>query len=181
MVRPYSMRRLKIMTDDVPMACGDVFGVNDMCDNLQAYCRKQGWDMPRFWVFPPNGVLMCYAVSLQLKGKDKGEVLDAKTVFVLKTLSEIGNMDALENRLSCMLAELGEPIVLTIKSDTNSIQQQFFKVMGLMRMPVTWADSNQNVYEVYIKGQLEMGCFVTLMENVEYIGKEMVYGNRLEL
>ncbi len=58
---------------------------------------------------------------------------------------------------------------------------QTFKVMGLMRMPVTWADSNQNVYEVYIKGQLEMGCFVTLMENVEYIGKEMVYGNRLEL
>ena len=24
------MRRLKIMSDDVPMACGDVFGVNDL-------------------------------------------------------------------------------------------------------------------------------------------------------
>ncbi len=31
------MRRLKIMTDDVPMASGDVFGLNDMYDNLQAY------------------------------------------------------------------------------------------------------------------------------------------------
>ncbi len=31
------MRRLKIMTDDVPMASGDVFGMNDMYDNLQAY------------------------------------------------------------------------------------------------------------------------------------------------
>lgn len=69
------------MSDDVPIAIGNVFGVNDMYNNLQAFCKKQGWDMPRFWAFPPNGVMMCYAVSLQLKGKDKGEVLDAKACF----------------------------------------------------------------------------------------------------
>lgn len=175
MDRTRSMRRLKIMTNDVPMACGDMFGVNDMYGNLQAYCRKQGWDMPRFWAFPPNGVLMCYAVSLHLKGKDKRELLDAETVFMMKALDEIGNMDALENRLSCMLAELGEPIVLTIKSDVNPIQRQFFKGIGLVKMPVTWTDNQQNEYEVYVRELLEMGRFVTLMEKIEHIGIEIVY------
>ena len=32
-----------------------------------------------------------------------------------------------------------------------------------------------DVYEVYVKGQLEMGGFVNLMERLEYIGKEIVY------
>ena len=36
------MRRLKIMSDDVPMACGDVFGINDMLDRLKEFCREQG-------------------------------------------------------------------------------------------------------------------------------------------
>ena len=44
-----------------------------------------------------------------------------------------------------------------------------------MKMPVTWGDDFQNVYEVYTKGQLEMGGFVNMMERVEYIGKEIVY------
>lgn len=41
MDRPHKMRRLKIMSDDVPMACGDVFGVNSMYDNLQAFARSK--------------------------------------------------------------------------------------------------------------------------------------------
>jgi hypothetical protein len=169
------MRRLKIITDDVPMASGDVLGVNDMYDNLQAYCREQGWDMPQFWVFPHNDVMMCYAVSVHLKGKNQCEMFDANTVFVLKTLSEMGDFDDLENRLSCMLAELGEPIVLTIKSDVNPIQRQFFKGIGLVKMPVTWTDNQQNEYEVYVRELLEMGRFVTLMEKIEHIGIEIVY------
>jgi hypothetical protein len=44
-----------------------------------------------------------------------------------------------------------------------------------MKMPVTWADYQQNEYEVYTKGHLEMGGFVNLMERIEYIGKEIVY------
>ena len=33
----------------------------------------------------------------------------------------------------------------------------------------------QNDYEVYVKGELEMGGLVNLIERVEYIGKEIVY------
>ena len=40
-----TMRRLKIMTDDVPMACGDVFGVNDMADAPRAFCEALGVEM----------------------------------------------------------------------------------------------------------------------------------------
>ena len=40
------MRRLKIMSDDVPMACGDVFGINDMLDRLKTFYREQGLEMP---------------------------------------------------------------------------------------------------------------------------------------
>lgn len=36
------MRRLKIMSDDVPMACGDVCGINDMLDRLKTFYREQG-------------------------------------------------------------------------------------------------------------------------------------------
>lgn len=169
------MRRLKIMSEDVPMASGDVFGVNDLQDRLKAFCKERGLDMSRFWVFPPNEVYMCYAVSLHLKGEDKGEFLDANTIFMLKGLSEIGNRDALENRLRCIMANLGEPIILTIKADETLGQQQFFKGIGLMKIPVTWTDNHQNVYEVYVKGQLEMGCFVMLMEHVEHLGREIVY------
>lgn len=153
----------------------DPFGTDGLQDKLKAFCCEQGLDMPRFWVFPPNGVYICYAVSLHLKGKDKGEVLDANTIFLLKSLNEIGNLDALENRLNCIMADLGEPIILTIKDDETLGQQRFFKGVGLVKMPVTWSDNHQNVYEVYVKGQLEMGCFVTLMEHVEHIGTEIVY------
>ena len=169
------MRHLKIMSDDVPMVCGDVFGVNDLHDRLQVFCKEQEIEMPRFLVFPTDGVMMCYAVSLRLKVKDQWEEYDAQTVFMLKSLNEIGNLDALQNRLSYMLKELGEPIILTIKSDVASHQQQFFKDIGVMGMRVTWTDNGQKVYEVFVKGQLIMDEFVTLMEHVEYIGKEIIY------
>ena len=58
-----------------------------------------------------------------------------------------------------MFEELGEPVVLTIKAETSPRQQQFFKYVGLMKMPVTWADYQQDEYVVYAK----------------YIGKEIVY------
>lgn len=157
---------------DVPK---NPFGTDYLQDKLKAFCKELGLDMPRFWVFPPKEVYMCYAVSLHLKGKDKGEVWDANTIFMLKSLNEIGNIDALENRLNCIMADLGEPIILTAKTDETLGQQQLFKGIGLIKMPVTWSDNNQNVYEVYVKGQLEMGCFVTLMEHVEHIGTEIVY------
>ena len=169
------MRRLKIMRDDVPMACGDVFGTGDLQDRLKAFSREQGLEMPRFWIFPPNGVYMCYAVSLHLTGKERWEVFDANVVYLLKALNEIGNNEALANRLHCMFEDFGEPVVLTVKADESLSQLRFFKSLGMIKMPVTWSDENQRDYEVYTKGHIEMGGFVNLMERVEFIGKEIVY------
>lgn len=169
------MRRLEIMKDDVPMACGDVFGTNDLQGRLKAFCRDQGLEMPRFWIFPPNGIYMCYAVSLHLTGRDAWEEFDANVVYMLKDLKEIGNNEALGNRLRCMFEDLGEPVMLTVKADETSNQRNFFKGLGMMRMPVTWSDEHQLDYEVYAQGNLDMGGFVNLMERVEYIGREIIY------
>lgn len=169
------MRLLKIMRDDVPMACGDEFGVNDLHDRLTQFCREQGLEMPRFSIFPPNGVYMCYAVSLHLTGKERWEVFDANVVYLLRDLNEIGNNEALVNRLRCMFEDFGKPVVLTVRADESNGQQRFFKSLGMIKMPVTWSDDHQQDYEVYTKGHIEMGGFVNLMERVEFIGKEIVY------
>ena len=66
-------------------------------------------------------------------------------------------------------------LVLTVKAVASPHQQLFFKHVGMMKMPVTWGDDCQDVYEVYTKGHLETGGFVNLMERIEYIGKEIVY------
>lgn len=163
------------MRNDVPMACGDELGVNDLHDRLTVFCKEQGLEMPRLSIFPPNGVYMCYAVSLHLKGKERWEVFDANVVYLLKDLNEIGNNEALANRLRCMFEDFGGAVVLTVKADESSNQLQFFKGLGMTRMPVTWSDEHQQDYEVYTKGHIEMGGFVNLMERVEYIGKEIVY------
>ena len=73
-----------------------------------------------------------------------------------------------------MFEELGAPVVLTVKAVASPRQHQFFKHVGMMKMPVTWADYQQNEYVVYAKGKLEMCGFVNLMERVEYIGKATV-------
>ena len=170
------MRRLKIMRDDLPMAYGDEFGTGDLQDRLETFCKEQGFEMPRFRIFPPNGVYMCYAVSLHLTGKDRWEEFDANVVYMLKNQNEIGNNEALANRLRCMFEDLGGYVVLTIKAnELSNLQQYFFKGLGMMRLPVTWTDEHQQDYEVYTHGVIEMGGFVNLMERVEYIGKEIVY------
>ena len=92
-----------------------------------------------------------------------------------RCFSERKNREAEERLLNHMFEELGEPVVLTVKAVASPRQQLFFKHVGLMKMPVTWADYQQNEYEVYTKGHLEMGGFVNLMERIEYIGKEIVY------
>lgn len=170
------MRRLKIVKDDVPLACGDVFGTNDLQDRMKSFCREQGLEMPHFWVFPPDGVLICHAVSLHLTGKDRWEEFDAHAVFVLKDFSTQENREMEANRLQCMFEDLGEPVVLTAKiAERPFSQQRFYKSIGLVRTSVTWSDYHQNDYEAYVKGKFEMGGFVNLMEHVEYIGKEIVY------
>ena len=153
----------------------DPFGMNDLQDRLKMFCKDQGLDVPQFWIIQPDGYYIGYAVTLHLSEKDRREEFDAKVIFLLKDFSEQENREVEEWLLNHMFEELGEPVVLTIKAVASPNQLLFFKHIGMMKMPVTWADYQQNVYVVYAKGKLEMGGFVNLMERVEYIGKEIVY------
>jgi hypothetical protein len=169
------MRRLKIMSEDIDFP-KDPFGVDDLQDRHKTFCREEELEAPRFWIFPPDGYYICHAVSLHLKGKDRWEEFDVNVIFVLKDFSTRDNREMEANRLRCMFDDLGEPIVLTSKmAESPSNQKRFYNNIGLIKMPVSWSDENQNVYEVYAKGHLGMGGFVNLMERVEYIGKEIVY------
>lgn len=168
------MRRLKIMQED-SFSSNDLFGMNDLQDRLKKFCKEQGMDIPQFWIIQPDGYYMGYAASLHLSGKDRWEEFDAKVVYVLRDFSDRENREAEERLLKHMFEEIGEPIVLTIKEVESPNQLRFLKGIGLMKMPVTWSDTCQNVYDVYAKGNLEMGGFVNLMERIEYIGKEIVY------
>lgn len=139
------------------------------------FCKEQSLDNPQFWIIQPDGYYMGYAISLHLNGKDRWEEFDAKVIFLLKDYSDRENRKAEEKLLKHMFEELGEPIVLTVKEVESPNQLFSLKSIGLMKMPVTWSDTCQNMYDVYAKGNLEMGGFVNLMERVEYIGKEIVY------
>jgi hypothetical protein len=94
---------------------------------------------------------------------------------MLRDFPERENREAEECRLSVMAEEFGIPCLLTTKAAFSPWQDSFYKRFGFMRMPVTWSDEADNEYEVFLKGQLEMGSFVSLMEHVEYIGKGIVY------
>ena len=153
----------------------DPFGMNDLQDRLKLFCKEQGLDIPQFWIIKPDEYYMGYAVSLHLSGKDRWEEFDAKVIFVLRDFSDRENREVEERLLNHMFEEIEEPIVLTIKEVESPNQLRFLKGIGLMKMPVTWSDTCQNVYDVYAKGNLEMGGFVNLMERIEYIGKEIVY------
>lgn len=150
-------------------------------DRIKAFCSEQDLEMPRFWIFPPEEVYIFYGISMHLNGKDRWEEFDAKVFFVLKDLSGMENRDAEENRLRCIFEDLGEPIVLTSKvAESPNCQRRLFKRVGLTKVPVTWSDYYQNDYEVYVKGEFEMGSLVNLIERVEYIGKEIVYNGEEE-
>ena len=153
----------------------DPFGMNDLQDRLKVFCKEQGLDIPQFWVIKPDDYYRGYAVSLHLNGKDRWEEFDAKVVYVLRDFSDRENREVEERLLNHMFEEIEEPIVLTIKEVESPNQLRFLKGIGLMKMPVTWSDTCQNMYDVYAKGNLEMGGFVNLMERIEYIGKEIVY------
>ena len=164
------------MSDDMPMACGDEFGTNDLQDRMKAFCREQGWDMPRFRLFPQDGCYVCHCFSLHLKGKDNWEDVEASVVFMLMDFSTMNNREIEATHLSCMLKDLGEPVVLTSKvAKRPDLQQRFYESIGLVKMPVSWVDDSQNEYEVYIWGDMLMDTFAYTMEQVEYIGREYVY------
>ena len=168
------MKRLKIMQGE-SFSSKDPFGMSDLQDRLKLFCKEQSLDNPQFWIIKPDEYYMGYAVSLHLSGKDRWEEFDAKVVYVLRDFSDRENREVEERLLNHMFEEIEEPIVLTIKEVESPNQLRFLKGIGLMKMPVTWSDTNKNDYAVYAKGNLEMGGFVNLMERIEYIGKEIVY------
>ena len=78
----------------------------DMLDRVKEFCREQGLDMPRFWIFPPDGCYVLHAVSLHLVSKDKQFEYDARVIFELKDFSGMENRDVEANRLRCMFEKL---------------------------------------------------------------------------
>ena len=60
-------------------------------------------------------------------------------------------------------------------SELSKKNRELLVKVGFTKMPVTWSDNKQQDYLVYLKGHLEMGGFVNLMERIEYIGKKVIY------
>ena len=179
------MRRLKIMQED-PISFNDLFGMNDLQDRLKMFCKDQGLDVPQFWIIQPDGYidseggcLMPYAAVLHLSGKDRWEEFEASAIFLLTDFSERENREMEQTKLEIAFRDLGEPVVLTTRMPEGLSRQRnnfdFYRSVGMTRMPITWEDEAQHEYEVYVKGQLDMGPFANLMERIEYIGKEIVY------
>lgn len=174
-----SMRRLKIMTDDMPMASGDVFGVNNMLDVLRAFCEEQSVEMPAVRLIEEDDVLWPYAVPLHLVKNGQMDQFDAEVIFLLRDFPERENRQAEACRLSVMAEEFGRPCLLTTRAAYSPQQDIFYRSFSFMKMPITWEDEAGREYEVFLKGQLETGSLANLMKHVEYIGKKIIYHNEL--
>ena len=147
----------------------------DRLDRLEVFCREQGIELPMMRLIDVDDVLRPYAIPLHLSGKDRWEEFDAEVIFLLRDFPERENREAEECRLSVMAEEFGIPCLLTTKAAFSPRQDNYYWKLGFMKMPVTWSDNAGRVYEVFLKGQLDMGAFANLMERVEYIGKEIIY------
>ena len=133
--------------------------------DLKMYCNEHGYESPRFW---PANFTKDYAVLLHMT--DNGwEEFDANVVFLY------GEQSKNEAKLiGQILKELQEPIVLTVPLAVPCNQQNYYKRFGFVLVPARWTNKNQEEYEVYIKGQMNMGGFANLMEHVENIGGHVV-------
>ncbi len=157
---------------DIPR---DPFGTDAMVDALKVYCQKQEIDMPRLWLVHSDDCLMHYALSVHLSGKEQWLEYDATVMFIVIEYSGREERSTEAMQLRCILEDIGVPIIITAKvAERPDKQHKFFENAGLTKMPVTWMDEHQH-YEVYTKGHIEMGAFASLMDRVEYIGKEIVY------
>ncbi len=154
---------------------GNKHSLNDMLDRLEEFCRAQGIEVPMTRLIEVDGVLMPYAVPLHLVRNDQMCQYDVEVVFLLVDFPDKEDREAEACRLRVMAEEFERPCLLTTRAAFSPRQDQFYRKFGFMKMPVTWSDDADREYEVFVKGQLEMGSFVGLMEFVEYIGKEIVY------
>lgn len=169
------MRRLKIMSDDVPMACGNVFGINDMLDRLKEFCRAQGIEVPMTRLIEVDGVLRPYFIPLHLVRNDQMCQYDVEVVFLLVDFPDKEDREVEACRLKVMTKEFERPCLLTTRAAFSPRQDQFYRKFGFMKMPVTWSDEAQRDYEVYVKGDILMDTFAYAMEQMKYIGREILY------
>jgi hypothetical protein len=163
------------MSDDVPMACGDVFGINDMLDRLEALCREQGIEVPIMRLIEVDGILRPYFIPLHLVKNDQMNQFDVEVIFLLVDFPNRENREAEACRLKVVADEFERPCLLTTRAAFSPRQDCFYKNLGFMKMPVMWSDEAQRDYEVYVWGDMLMDTFANVMERVEYIGKEIVY------
>ena len=155
-----------------------------MMNSLETFCRLEKLEAPRFWTVEMGGAEAVYAVSLHLAGEYVWGEYDAQTVYVVKDPQERGERKAEADALKRIFETYDLPIVLTMRM-AESVEQQadnlrFLKSLGLTQMPVRWSDEKEREYEVFTKGRLEMGGFVDLMERVEQIGRDYIYGYDME-
>ena len=160
--------------------------LNDRLDALKVFCGEQGMDAPEFWMINPDryvdpegGCLMPYAAVLHLSGKDHWEEFEASAIFLLTDFSERESREMEQSKLEIAFRDFCEPVVLTTRVPEGLSRQRnnldFYRSVGMTRMPVTWEDEVLHEYEVYVKGHIGMGPFANLMERLEYIGKGIVY------
>lgn len=138
---------------------------------------------PDRYVDPEGGCLMPYAAVLHLHGKDCWEEFEARAIFLLTDFSERENREMERSKLEIAFRDFGEPVVLTTRMPEGLSRQRnnlnFYRSVGMTRMPITWEDEAGREYEVFLKGQLETGSLANLMMHVEYIGKKIVYNDEL--
>ncbi len=142
-------------------------------NELKALCQEHGYDSLQFW---PMSWIKDSAVSLRMKGYDIGGEFDANVVF-----SMVEHQNNLKKLMDLMLYESKEPIVLIVPSSEKVNQKKFFNSFDFTLIPVRWTDNNDKEYNVYIKdvkGLINMGGYVNMMEHIKEIGNVIVTINR---
>ncbi len=151
--------------DKVPT---DPFGIKEMLSALQGYSEENGFECPMIWLGKRGDVLVPFAVPLHLFSTDKQFAYDGHVVFVLN--NDVANKD----RVHAFISKLAEPILLTVQLKEVS-QKDTYEGVGMKIAPTRWSDDNGNEYEVYMKGEMDMETFGQLMQQIEYIGSNIIY------
>ena len=141
--------------------------ISIMANELKDYCKEHGYDNPKFW---PASCTKDYAVSIRMRDNDRWgwEEFDANVIFIL------GEHSKNEAKLiGLILKELRDPVVLIVPLAISANKQSLYNSHGFLLVPARWTN-NLEEFEIYIKGQMSMGGFVNLMEQVERIGSKIV-------
>ena len=136
---------------------------------------ERGLEVPMTRLIEVDDVLMPYAVPLHLVRNDQMCQYDVEVVFLLVDFPDKEDREAEACRLKVVAEEFERPCLLTTRAAFSTRQDLFYRKFGFMKMPVTWSDEAQRDYEVYVKGDMLMDTFAYVMEQVEHIGKEIIY------